>query len=53
MVVECHLDVMSAESLVETLAANGSDLAPTYVLRNPAFGFEIATFQGPAAVAAD
>lgn len=43
MVVECHLDTTSTETLVEMLADNGADFAVTHVDRNPDLGFEIAT----------
>lgn len=52
MVVECHLDVISTESLMETLADNRADFALTHVERNPHLGFEIATLQRRADFAA-
>ena len=45
MVVECHLDVMSTETLIGTLAQNGADFTLTHVERRPELGFEIATLQ--------
>lgn len=43
MIVECHTDVMTTESLMRTLSANGTSFELLQVERNPAFGYETAT----------
>jgi len=45
MVVECHLDVMSTESLMDALSANGARFELLHVERNPRFGYEMATLR--------
>ena len=45
MVVECHTDVMTTESLVQTLVSSGTRFELLYMERNPGFGYEIATLR--------
>jgi FkbM family methyltransferase len=49
MVVECHADVMTAESLMQALARNGARFELLHVERNPQFGYEMATLRRVAA----
>lgn len=45
MVVECHIDVMTTESLLESLAGNGARFELLHVERRPRFGYEMATLR--------
>lgn len=45
LIVECHTDVMSTETLIETLSRNGASFELLHVERNPAFGYEMATLR--------
>jgi FkbM family methyltransferase len=45
MIVECHTDVMSTEGLIDALARNGAHFEVLHVLREPGFGYEMATLR--------
>jgi FkbM family methyltransferase len=49
IIVECHTDVTSTETLAASLARNGADFEVLHVERNPAFGYELATLRRTAA----
>jgi len=56
IIVECHTDVIDTEQLVETLEHNGAHFEVLHLLRNPQFGYEMATLHQaarPAAVAGE
>jgi FkbM family methyltransferase len=45
MCVECHLDVISADALLATLADNGASFDVRHLERNPDMGFELLTLE--------
>jgi FkbM family methyltransferase len=49
LIIECHIDVISTEGIMQVLARNGSNLELVHVDRNPGFGYEMATLRRAAA----